>query len=358
MIAEFIEPRDPRWMRFLSDSPHDFYHFPEYLEFAAKHEGGTPVAFYAELNQAKFLAPLLIKQIPEAFGYSVGWYDATTPYGYPAPILLPSNDKTSLGRFIESFRDVASEQGIIASFSRLHPLLPLPTDVLEKYGTLVTHGNTVFVDTSLPSEEIASQIRYGHRADVRKLVKQGFRIEMDNWAQFNDFASLYKASMERVSAADHYKFSDSYFEDLRRALEGCLHLCTVVSPDGEVASAGLFTKVGDIVQYHLSGSSDKYLHLAPSKLMLEFVTRWAKQVGCSYFHLGGGVGAGEDHLFRFKAGFSRSRASFLTYRMIIDEEKYSTLVRRHIEQASDINELESGFFPLYRAPGLKPVNFG
>jgi hypothetical protein len=44
------------------------------------------------------------------------------------------------------------------------------------------------------------------------------------------------------------------------------------------------------------------------------------------FCIWGGVGGGKDSLYHFKAGFSKQTHTFLTLRLIIDEEKYSHLL--------------------------------
>ena len=82
--------------------------------------------------------------------------------------------------------------------------------------------------------------------------------------------------------------------------------------------------------------------------MLHFVRTWAKSRGLQRLHLGGGVGASEDSLFRFKAGFSTDRHPFRTLRVVLDELAYADLVRARQPQ-SDPGD-HTGFFPLYRKP--------
>jgi Acetyltransferase (GNAT) domain len=351
MIAEFISPQDPRWQRHLMLAKHDFYHLPEYVALNTKHEDGTPVAFYAEIGQAAFLVPLLIRKIPASLGAPDGWYDATTPYGYPAPLLIPPDNSSCLEKFLESFREVGARSGIITAFFRLHPLLDLPLEALTKYGTLVQHGQTVYIDLSLSLEEIEAQRRKDHRKDIRKLMREGFQARINDWSLYEEFIAVYQKTMQRLSASDFYMFSESYFADLRSSLGDRLNLCTVLSPEGEVASAILFTAMNGIVETYLSGTSDKYFRQGPSKLEIDTICRWAKENGNSVLHLGGGFGARSDSLFYFKSGFSDSRANFHTYRMILDEEKYAKLL--HICDYNLVNSSDAcDFFPIYRTPSF------
>jgi UDP-perosamine 4-acetyltransferase len=154
--------------------------------------------------------------------------------------------------------------------------------------------------------------------------------------------------MSRLHADDQYDFSDGYFADLRSSLGDKLHLCTVTAPDGRTASAGLFTACSGIVQYHLGGTGEEFLPLAPSKLMFDFMRRWGKEQGNRVLHLGGGVGAKQDSLFEFKAGFSDLKADFFTYRMVLDEERYEELLRLFRARGGAPGGDCTRFFPAYR----------
>ena len=154
--------------------------------------------------------------------------------------------------------------------------------------------------------------------------------------------------MKRLSASGFYLFPDDYFENLCSILEDRIHLCTVLSPEGEASAGGLFTAVNGIVQYHLSGTSDKHLKHSPSKLASDAIRRWAKENGNRICHFGGGLGGRTDSLFQFKAGFSKSRADFYTYRMILNESKYAVLTRLWREQQRYAEDHDTDFFPEYR----------
>jgi hypothetical protein len=351
MKAEVLSPQDPRWSEMLGRVRHDFYHLPHYLELCARHEGGKPVAFYAEEDGAAFLAPMLIQDVPDTLGVPTGWLDAATPYGYPSPLLVAADDLLSLDHFLGAFQEAAVEQEIITAFFRLHPLLPLPQDTLTKYGELVLHGQTVSIDLSLSPEDFSSQMRRNHRSDVQKLKRSGFEPCMDRWDLLDEFITIYLQTMKRLSADEFYFFSRDYFLELRTVLGDSLHLCAVLAPTGEVAAAGLFTIVDGIVQYHLSAANEQYLHQAPSKLIVEHAYHWAKEAGGDILHIGGGLGGREDSLFRYKAGFSKSRHDYFTYRMVLDEEKDATLTAARKELDAWPEE-GTDFFPLYRYPVL------
>lgn len=344
MIAEFIDHHDARWKSFLKRTKHDFYHLPEYAELTAANEGATPVAFYAEEGEATFLAPLLIRQIPEVLNAPSDWYDCVSPYGYPTPLV--NSPQAPLESFLETFCLAARQRGLVTALFRLHPLLLLDHEILGKFGQVTNHGQTVYIDLAEPVGEI--WIRQNHKRNIRKLLSLDFSVSLDEWRLFKDFVEIYLATMRRVEAMQRYLFSEEYFENLRAVLGERLHLCSVLSPRGDVAAAGLFVETDGIVEFHLSGTADEYLALAPSKLMFNFMRHWAQERSNSLLHLGGGVGGAEDSLFHFKAGFSPARGQFYTYRVVVDESKNATL-NQAAESVRRVCGLESSnFFPGYR----------
>ena len=76
---------------------------------------------------------------------------------------------------------------------------------------------------------------------------------------------------------------------------------------------------------------------------------WGCEQGYKTFHLGGGVGSGEDNLYKFKAAFNKnSDYQFSIGKQIFDQEAYDKLVAIRAEQDSSFDK-ESKFFPLYRS---------
>jgi len=346
MITDFIESHDVRWQKLLDRTRHDCYHLPQYADIAGLQEGGTPLAFYAEDGEATCLIPLVIRPVPPVLHAPAGWVDCVSPYGYSGMLISAAQDR--LHSFLDAFRCDARELGIVSAFLRLHPLFPQDPVVLEKFGTLIRHGQTVYFDLSEAIDQIWRRVRLDHRRNITKLHRFGFHATLDDWNQYSNFIEMYYSNMQRVGAAEAYFFSRRYFELLRETLGGRLHLVCVMSNGNELAAAGLFIVTEGIVQYHLGATVERYLPMAPAKFMIDFVWRWAKEQTHAVFHLGGGVGGAEDSLFQFKAGFSPHPGEFSTYRIVGDETKYATLN----EAAKVVGGTEiasSDFFPVYRA---------
>ena len=211
------------------------------------------------------------------------------------------------------------------------------------------HGETVSIDLTRPTEAIWADTRSDHRNQINRAIRAGHRATMDEeWRHYDAFKRIYRATMDRVGAADFYQFDDAYFDALRATLGSTLHL-SVVEIDGAVAAAGLFVETDGLVEFHLSGTDEAFLKDRPTKLMLHEVRSWAKARGDRVMHLGGGLGGANDSLFEFKAGFSKTRHPFHTLRLVCDPERYAALVEAS-GGGGDPADL-TGFFPAYRRAG-------
>ncbi len=336
--GRLVDVHAPEWGDILEATRHDFYHLPGYVALSAAHEGGRPCALYVAEGDQALLLPLIVRDID---GEGM---DVTSPYGYPGPLALNA-DESFLRLALATGRQVLQHAGGVTAFIRLHPLLN--RSMPHGLGVIVEHGDTVSVDLTMSAEDLWGQLRKNHRRDITRARSLGFVARMDEaWEHDETFRRLYRATMERRSATAYYSFDDAYFAALREVLGDRLHLC-VVERGGVVAAAGMFVETSGIVEYHLSGSDDASLHLQPLKLMLHYVTGWAKERGCEVLHLGGGLGANSDSLLHFKLGFSPRRHPFSTLRMILDWASYRRLVRG---RDPDLDPADRrAFFPLYRS---------
>jgi hypothetical protein len=348
--AGLIQPGDRRWRDFLAEARHDFYHLPEYVDLCARQEGGAAAAFWAEAGGSGLLIPLVLRPVPGDLDPDPGWRDALAPYGYPCPLVRGPVDEARLAQLLGAFRAAGAAAGIVAAFLRLHPLLPLPEGPLRAQGELVEHGRTVYLDLRRPPADLDRDTRANHLADVRRLVRDGYQARLDAWELLDAFVAVYRETMRYRGADPYYFFDRAYFQDLRRSLGRHLHLCTVQAPGGDLAAAGLFTEVGDFMQFHLSGTAEAHRRAGPAKLMLIHMRDWARNRGLGCLHLGGGVGCREDSLAFFKQGFSKLRGRFLTLRLVLDPAAYAVLAARR--GAAGPDQPGAGFFPAYRRPDL------
>ncbi len=340
MIVDCLSTTDTRWEALLDEVPHDVYHLPQYLEVSARYEDAAPAAFLAGEGSCFCLIPLLVRGLPDTLTAPPDWRDVKSPYGYAAPLFR--GDASWIDKALDTFIEECQTRNIVSAFLSMHPLLTVPPN-LAGHGQVVKHGETVYVDLSLTEEALWSQTRERFRSYIGNLQRSGFQARFDDWSGYNDFVSIYGQTMARLHANRFYCLPAQYFHDLRVALGPRLHLCSVVDSRGELASGALLTETQGIVQYHLSGTADRFFTNSPSKMMLHEIRLWAKRQGHKVLHLGGGLGSRADSLFHFKTGFSPLRSDFLAYHLVCDEGKYASLCRQNAAEVMD-----EEYFPRYR----------
>lgn len=338
MKAELLGVDSPRWTSFLAAERHDFHHLPEYVALTAAQDGGEPRGVHVTGGGRRMLLPIVVRRIPG------GGQDATSPYGYPGPLATgPQDEGFMQDALLVGIRLLRSRR-IASLFVRLHPLLNLAS--FDRVGEVVKGGEVVSIDLTSSAEDLWRQTRAGHRSQISQALRSGRRATFDeSWSHYSAFKSLYRATMERVSAGAFYHFDDAYFDGLRRALGDRLRLC-VVEVDGHLAAGALFVESCGIVQYHLSASDPVFAREGLMKLVIHCARLWGKARGNVELCLGGGVGAADDSLLRFKSGFSPRRFPFRTLRVIVDPVEYARRVLRQGPAAAGMQE--SDFFPAYR----------
>jgi hypothetical protein len=350
----FLRSGDPRWSRLLEGTRHDVYQLPSYVELAAKwHEPGEGWAWFAQDDRRSLLVPLVLRAIPGAEELR----DAISPRGFAGPVIggqRAGPDDDFLDAALTTFHHDLQARGIVSAFVRLHPLLSPPLPTLARHGEVVDHGDSVSIDLTRSAEELWGQLRVNHRRDIRRALREGYVARMDEaWQRFDDFVEAYRQSMDRLGAAAHWRLSHDYFAELRDALGPHLHLC-VVEKDGGLAAASLVTEVEGMAEYHLAGTMDTHVQASPSKLVIHFLTAWARARRAEILHLAGSLRR-DDALSHFKLGFSPDRHPLCSWRLIADEAAYAELVRVAQPRlgaragAGHDSSSRAPFFPAYRA---------
>ena len=226
---------------------------------------------------------------------------------------------------------------------RLHPIICNFNNIAPAY-EVVRLGNTVSMDLS-SLDDIWDNLTSKNRNVIRKAEKSGVKIGQGNSEDLYDaFRVIYNGTMDRDNADRYYYFGKEFYCALRDGLKDNSAVFYAKNADGKIIAASIILFCNDKMSYHLSGSVAEYRNIAPTNLLLYKAALWGCHNGYKTFHLGGGVGAHEDNLFKFKRAFYKGELSeFYIGKKIFDCTKYNELLMLRPDRE------QSGFFPEYRS---------
>lgn len=150
--------------------------------------------------------------------------------------------------------------------------------------------------------------------------------------------------MDRDHAEDYYYFGKDFYISILEELPENAQVF-YAEKDGVVIAASIILAANGMMDYHLSGSIREYGNLAPTNLLLYKAALWGCANGYRTFYLGGGIGSGEDSLFKFKRSFYKGTLNhFYIGKKIFDKRVYDKLVGIKADKISN-----DKYFPMYRA---------
>lgn len=323
---------------------YDFYHTWTYNNTSFNNNEGSPILCVYETDGEKIVFPILKRAITiEGAGNDL--FDFTSVYGYAGPIASAAVNEELIKEFCVAFKAYCLQNNIISGFSRLHPLLN-QEQILKPLGTIVNNSKTVTIDLKQTLEEQRKHYRKSNKSEINQLRRKASIIWSDKSKDdINTFIDIYNANMKRVNAKEYYYFNEEYYNDFFNGSEYDAQLL-FIEIDGVKVAGAIFVFCNNTIQYHLAGTREEFLRIAPVKLLLDEIRLYGTEKGYSHFHLGGGTSRSEeDPLFKFKRGFSKIFLDFTIFKSILNQEKYdilSEIIR------SKLTNFDENFFPLYR----------
>ena len=179
---------------------------------------------------------------------------------------------------------------------------------------------------------------------IRKAIKNGIKIYNGRFPEiYEKFRVIYNGTMDKDDADEYYYFGEAFY---RSVLEDLPQNAQVfwAEKEGTVIATSIMIGANGYLDYHLSGSLREYSSLAPTNLLLYQTALWGCENGYRSLYLGGGVGSGEDRLFKFKRAFYKGDLNhFYIGRKIYASDIYQELKTLRADSIENVN-----FFPVYR----------
>jgi hypothetical protein len=346
----------------LPDSLRDVYYWPEYASLWERETGERASLFFFGDDDNFFLNVFARRPINDLgfaaqlpAGERERLCDIATPYGYGGPVLVAGDTDTGEKLWQEAqkaYLALCREEGIVAEFMRLHPLVENHRFFLEEDG-LYPKNYTVWIDLQQTPDEILANIRRDHRKSIRRAKRNGVEVvRTEEREDLETFARLYGMTMDRLDALESYRYSLDFFAGLYDLLGSGVSLFKA-EWEGQVASAHLVIHSGDYIHNFFSGSDPDLWHTRGDVLITYEIALWAREQGYRKFHLGGGHASEEDNLLSYKSGFSPLKSPYYMFRRVCDEEKYARLCDLHAQHRTgaddeNLDPVLKNYFPAYR----------
>lgn len=342
-----------QWDRVVvSFEDYDVYYTSGYVEGFRIHGDGEPILLYYHTESLRAMCVFMLRDIAQLSYFSGKieegqYFDAITPYGYGGFLFEGDTSEEALAAFHTAYKQALGELHVVSCFVRYHPVLR-NVSTMRQITDTIDLGKTIQMDLGSP-EIIQQNITSKHRNMIRKAMKNGVTIEHGTGASLLElFVPMYNATMDKDNADAYYYFGDAFYTSICEDLHDQYKVFYALF-EGKVIAMSIMLYANKRLSYHLSGSLVEYRHLAPSNLLLYEAALWGSKMGLQTFHLGGGVGSGEDGLYKFKEGFNRhSDCTFSIGKEIHNQEVYDMLVAIRARNEEFFNA-HSSFFPVYRA---------
>lgn len=337
-----------------SFAEYDVYYLSGYVRaFEIHGDGDAQMFYYIEELSTKFQISRDLEPLRAIYVYMKRktaieeMYDTITPYGYGGFLFSREASEEERKAVWDAYVEKMKEMNVVDNFVRYHPVLANAVPMKEM-SPVIDLGKTVAMD--LTSEDVIwTNIHSKNRNMIRKAEKNGIEIKHGQGIElFDEFIKIYNATMDKDNAEKYYYFKHEFYESINKDLKDNYEMFWA-EYEGKIIAMSIMIFANGRLNYHLSGSDIEYRNLAPSNLLLYKAALWGCEKGMKTFHLGGGVGSGEDNLFKFKIAFNRfSDYQFSIAKHIFDEEKYKALVEERSTRDTNFDR-ESKFFPVYRS---------
>ena len=329
----------------------DVYYLPQYTKAFQLHGDGEPMLFHFESENMKAINVVMKRDITDCEYFSHvceknDCFDIATPYGYGGFLVEGDSSGKALELLNDAYTAYFSSHGIVSEFVRFHPLLKNYCGMEAIYDTTEL-GKTISIDLSSP-EVICDNIEAKVCKRIKEAKASGIEIFTGNTRDlYSVFKDLYDKTMDKNNASPYYYFGESFYQSVMTDLKDNSVIFYAML-NGEIIAIEIDLFYNQYMHSHLQGSKAEFLHLSPVTLLRYEAALWGCENGKKALHIGGGVGAQNDSLYRFKRSFNKkSDNTFAIGKKIFDNKKYEHLIELRKKDPNFVSNPD--FFPVYRA---------
>lgn len=345
MIEIYTIDQAEKWDSIVrSFEKYDVYWLSGYVKAFKLHGDGEPLLFYYASEYARGMNVVMKRDIASDPHFSGKikeglYYDFATPYGYGGWII----EGRQTDDLFAAYSDWSKKNCIISEFVRFHPMTK-NHEPCTSYYEVIKLGEVVHIPLSDP-EIIWGHLTSKNRNVIRKAIKNSIRIYNGRYPEiYERFREIYNETMDKDEAEKYYYFSSDFYLSVCEDLPENAQIFWA-EKDNVVIAASIMLECNGFMNYHLSGSLREYSSLAATNLLLYKAALWGCAHGLRTLYLGGGVGSGEDSLYKFKRAFYKGDDlnNFHIGRKIFDLDVYNELIDMRGEGIENAD-----FFPAYR----------
>lgn len=345
MIEIYTLDQSEKWDNIVcSFENHDVYWLSGYVKAFKIHGDGEPLLVYCVGEYARGMTVVMKRDIAFDTHFSGRikegvYYDFATPYGYGGWII----EGDQADDLFDAYSDWSKRNRVISEFVRFHPMTKNHESCKSHY-EVIKLGEVVHIPLNDP-ESIWGNLTSKNRNVIRKAIKNSVRIYNGRFPEiYERFRGIYNATMDKDEAEKYYYFSSDFYSSICEDLPENAQVFWA-EKDGIIIAASILLECNGFMNYHLSGSLREYNSLAATNLLLYKAALWGCAHGLNTLYLGGGVGSGEDSLYKFKRAFYKGDDlnHFFIGRKVFDLDAYRELMDIRGDGIENAD-----FFPAYR----------
>jgi hypothetical protein len=333
-----------RWDAYVEALPYDLrdVHFTSAWGRAHETADAVPRLAVLEGEGRVVLQPFLLRRIGDTDLQDLtaaGYGGLVTSHALPG-----TEDGAEFEREMQAWR---ADNRVVSEFYLLNPIFAAHQMLLATgSGAQLRPVKDVVILHVGPQDEFVEGLRATRRHALQKAggpARVGWRI------QPSEFTELYDQAMERKAASPRWRLERGYFDRLAEMGKPIVAFASgpVITEPRGVDAAAIFAYGPAVAYYHLAATAE-LPNAGMSDIVIAAGYREARERGCDWLHLGGGVTADkDDSLLAYKRSFGGMTRVVYAVRRVCDLVAYAELTVRNgcsLERAKP-----DGFFPAYRA---------